>query len=108
MDLEQKEMNLSLKLEAGQAAGYFDFVHCATEIKYRNNFEMMSDRLRPVLARNLDQFMSRPDLLGRLVPFFQLVLSSSEMVKFDEDLMYLCFWRFDVLFWLVECQCGSY
>ncbi|RNA08181.1 hypothetical protein BpHYR1_011696 [Brachionus plicatilis] len=51
---------------------------------------MMSDRLRPVLARNLDKSMSRPDLLARLGPFFQLVLSSSEMVKFDADLMNLC------------------
>ncbi|RNA20430.1 hypothetical protein BpHYR1_033010 [Brachionus plicatilis] len=71
MDLEQIEMVLSLKLEAGQADGYFDFVHCTTEIKYRNNFEMMSEACA----------CSQPRLL---------VLSSSEMVKFDADLMFLC------------------
>ncbi|RMZ93505.1 hypothetical protein BpHYR1_008583, partial [Brachionus plicatilis] len=32
MDLEQIETDLSLKLEAGQTAGYLDFVHCITEI----------------------------------------------------------------------------
>ncbi|RNA04154.1 nucleolar pre-ribosomal-associated [Brachionus plicatilis] len=90
MDLEQIEMDLSLKLEADQAAGYLEFVQCVTEIKCRNNFEMVSDRLRPVLVRNLGQLMPRPHLMARLVPFFQLVLSSSEMVKFDADLMYLC------------------
>ncbi|RNA01717.1 hypothetical protein BpHYR1_015596 [Brachionus plicatilis] len=64
MDLKQIEIDLSLKLEAGQADGYLDFVQCVTEIK--------------------------PDLLARLALFFQLVLSFSEMVKFDSDLMYLC------------------
>ncbi|RNA10626.1 hypothetical protein BpHYR1_038122 [Brachionus plicatilis] len=37
MDLEQIEMDLSLKVEADQAAGYLEFVQCVTEIKCSNN-----------------------------------------------------------------------
>ncbi|RNA25484.1 hypothetical protein BpHYR1_054475 [Brachionus plicatilis] len=60
MDLKQIEMDLSLKLEIGQAADYLEFVQCVTEIKYRSKFEMV---------RNLGKLMLRSDLLARLVPF---------------------------------------
>ncbi|RNA31385.1 hypothetical protein BpHYR1_017756 [Brachionus plicatilis] len=116
MDLKQIELDLSLKLEASQAAGYLDFVQCVTEIKYRNSFEMMS---------------GRPYMLDRLVPFFQQVLSSSEIMaagvatSFLETVLcqkkevlfcwislmrldWTSFWRFDVLIWLIYFPANHY
>ncbi|RNA27266.1 hypothetical protein BpHYR1_036909 [Brachionus plicatilis] len=121
-------MDLSLKLEASQAASYLD---CACQAE-----ACAGAQPRPVNAKT--------GFAGPIGAFFQLVLSSSKMVTFDLNLMHFClmvkmadgeatsfletvlcqkkevlfcwislmrsdwtgFWRFDVLFWLVECQRG--
>lgn len=89
MDLEQTEMDLSVKFEMTDASSYLKFVQCVAEIKYRNNFEMVSDRLRPVLVNNVKELIANSDLIAQLVGFFQLVMRASDVVKFDGDLMYL-------------------
>lgn len=90
MDLEQIEIDLSLKFEPAEAQSYLKFIQCVSEIKYKNNFEIVSDKLRPVLVKNIKELLARSDLLAELVGFFQLVLKCSETIKFDADLMYLC------------------
>ncbi|RNA30986.1 hypothetical protein BpHYR1_033017 [Brachionus plicatilis] len=64
MDLKQIEMDLSLKLEIGQAADYLEFVQCVTEIKYRSKFEMVDAKVGfacPIAELN-DEKKTNPDL----------------------------------------------
>ncbi|CAF0751073.1 unnamed protein product [Brachionus calyciflorus] len=89
MDLEQVELDLSSNFDPSDAEKYLNFLICLSQIKYKNNFEIISEKLRIILIDNLKKIIVNSVMLPDLVRLFEIVLKSNDLIQFDEDFMYL-------------------